>query len=98
MHQKPAGARRRARGAVFVLTTTFFFFSPIVSYFVSGGRARCCGERLSPISSLTEILLGALFVLAYINIGLTIALPFFLLSHSVFLSLMLYDLAHQILP
>jgi len=71
---------------------------PIVSYFVSGGRARCCGERLSPISSLTEILLGALFVLAYINIGLTIALPFFLLSLSVLLALVLYDLAHQILP
>ncbi|MDO8593694.1 MAG: prepilin peptidase [bacterium] len=71
---------------------------PIVSYFVLGGRARCCGARLSGSSPLTEILLGALFVLSYFSLGLTPALPFFLLSLSALLALVLYDLAHQILP
>ncbi|MEK7515850.1 MAG: prepilin peptidase [Patescibacteria group bacterium] len=71
---------------------------PVVSYFVSGGRARCCGARLSLISPLTEFLLGALFVLSYFNLGLTLSLLFFLLSLSVLLALVLYDLAHQILP
>jgi prepilin signal peptidase PulO-like enzyme (type II secretory pathway) len=71
---------------------------PIISYFVSGGRARCCGTRLSPRAPLTELLLGGLFVLAYVNLGFTPALPLFLLALSMLLAIVLYDLAHQILP
>lgn len=71
---------------------------PIISYFFLRGRALCCGARLSLMAPATEILLGALFVLAYLSIGLASALPFFLLSLSVLLALVLYDLAHQILP
>lgn len=71
---------------------------PVISYFASGGRARCCGTRLPLSAPLTELLLGGLFALAYINLGLTPALPLFLLSLSVLLALVLYDLVHQILP
>lgn len=71
---------------------------PIVSYFTTGGRALCCGARVSPASTVTEILLGALFVLSYLSIGLTPALFFFLFSLSTLLALVLYDLVHQILP
>ncbi len=71
---------------------------PILSYFFSRGRALCCSAHLSPYGPLTEILLGALFVLAYVHIGLTTALPFMLLALSALLALVLYDLAHQILP
>ena len=71
---------------------------PIVSYVVFGGRARCCGARISLLSPCTELSLGGLFVLAYLNLGFTPALPFFLLSLSVLLALVLYDLAHHILP
>lgn len=79
-------------------TLSPFALVPIISYFVSGGRAQCCGARISLISPLTEILLGALFVLAYLNLGLTLVLPFFLISIATLLALVLYDLAHQILP
>lgn len=71
---------------------------PILSYGVSRGRATCCGARISLVSPLTEALLGALFVLAYLKIGLTSALPFFLLALGLMLLLVLYDFAHQILP
>ncbi|MDD2657218.1 MAG: prepilin peptidase [Candidatus Pacebacteria bacterium] len=71
---------------------------PIVSYLISGGRAHCCGAHLSPLAPVTEALLGVLFVLSYLKLGLSIALPFALIALALLLALVLYDLAHQILP
>lgn len=71
---------------------------PIISYLASGGRARCCGARVSLYAPLTETLLGVLFALAYLKLGLTIALPCLLAALALLLALVLYDLAHQILP
>lgn len=71
---------------------------PILSYVYSRGSSLCCGARISALSPATEFLLGALFVLSYLNLGFTIALPLLLVSISVLLALVLYDLAHQILP
>lgn len=71
---------------------------PIFSYFGARGRAKCCGARFSFIAPLSEVLLGSLFVLAYLSLGLVDALPFFLLSLALILALVLYDLQHQILP
>ncbi len=71
---------------------------PVLSYALSRGRARCCGARISPLSPLAEALLGALFVLAYAKLGVSLALPFVLLALALVLALVLYDLAHQILP
>ena len=75
-----------------------FALVPVVSYFASRGRALCCGSRLSLVSPITELLLGSLFVLSYLNLGFTLALLFFLISLSTLLALVLYDFAHQILP
>lgn len=77
---------------------TPFALVPIVSYFASGGRALCCGARLSLFAPVTEFLLGFLFVLSYFTLGFTLPLAPFLLSLSLLLALILYDLAHQILP
>lgn len=71
---------------------------PIFSFVVLGGRAACCGTRLSRRSPMSEALLGTLFVLAYLHLGLSAALPFVLLALTALFSLVLYDLAHQILP
>lgn len=71
---------------------------PIISYAASRGRALCCGARLSLMAPLTELLLGFLFVLSYFTFGLTLPLVPFLASLSLLLALVLYDLAHQILP
>ena len=71
---------------------------PIFSYVTHRGRTRCCGTRLSLVAPFTETLLGGLFVLAYLALGLTPALPFLLAALALLLALVLYDLAHQILP
>ncbi len=71
---------------------------PIFSWLVSRGRARCCGARVSPLAPLSELALGALFALGYLKLGLGSALPFLLLAFALLLVLVLYDLAHQILP
>jgi len=71
---------------------------PIVSYLISGGRAQCCGARLSPLAPVSEALLGGLFVLAYLKVGLSSVLLLLLAALSLLLALVLYDLAHQILP
>ena len=71
---------------------------PVISFFISNGRARCCGARISALAPITELLQGALFALSYATLGLTAALPFMLLSLALLLALVLYDLWHQILP
>lgn len=71
---------------------------PIISYVVSGGRARCCSARVSAYAPLTELLLGGLFVLAYLRVGLSGVLLLLLTALSLLLALVLYDLVHQILP
>lgn len=72
--------------------------APIISYIASGGRSQCCGARISLFAPVSELILGCLFVLAYSKLGLTEVLPLVLLSLSLLLALVLYDLAHQILP
>jgi len=71
---------------------------PIISYFIGGGKSYCCNARISWYAPLTELLLSGLFIGAYLNLGLTLVLPFFLLAISLLFALVLYDLAHQILP
>lgn len=71
---------------------------PVLSYLFSGGRARCCGARISFVAPLSEACLGALYALAYVSFGLSYALVALLASLALLLALVLYDLAHQILP
>lgn len=71
---------------------------PIVSYLTMRGHARCCGARVSVGSPLVEVSLGGLFTLAYLHLGIVPALPLVLLALTLLAVLVLYDLAHQILP
>ncbi|HUQ29923.1 MAG TPA: prepilin peptidase [Candidatus Paceibacterota bacterium] len=71
---------------------------PVISFFATRGRARCCGARVSAVSTIAEIALGTLYVLAYVKIGLTLPLGLFLIVLAALLALVLYDLAHTILP
>lgn len=75
-----------------------FSLVPVLSWAAGRGRAQCCGARISALAPLSELALGILFVLSYLSLGLTFALLFTLLSWTVLLALVLYDLAHQILP
>lgn len=71
---------------------------PILSFAASKGRAQCCGASISYLAPLSEVLLGSLFVLAYAATGLSVLFPLMLAALSLLLALVLYDLAHQILP
>ena len=71
---------------------------PVFSFFISRGRARCCGTRLSWVSPVSEALLGLLFVGAYYRLGISLGLVGMVLSLIFLLALVLYDFAHQILP
>ena len=71
---------------------------PLVSFMMSRGRADCCGARLSPLAPMSEGTLGGLFAFSYLTFGISATLPFLLLSLSILSALVLYDLAHQILP
>lgn len=71
---------------------------PIVSYLLSHGRASCCSARISYWSPVSEAVLGALYVLAYLKLGLGLSLLFVFAAYALLLSLVMYDLMHQILP
>ncbi|HUY62402.1 MAG TPA: prepilin peptidase [Candidatus Paceibacterota bacterium] len=71
---------------------------PVVSYLALRGRSRCCGVRLSAADPVAELVLGALFALAYAKLGLSPALALMLVSLALLLALVRYDFAHQILP
>ncbi len=75
-----------------------FTLVPIISYLVSRGRSRCCEAKISLLAPLSELLLGLVFVLAYLKLDLSLSLGLFLVGASLLLGLVLYDLAHQILP
>ncbi|MDO8742636.1 MAG: prepilin peptidase [bacterium] len=88
----------RSRCDICDTTLSSLMLVPIISYLASGGKAQCCGAKISYQAPLTEIFLGGLFVLAYSKIGLSIALPLVFVSMALVLALVLYDLSHQILP
>ena len=88
----------RSRCDVCGAPLSFLSLVPIVSCLASRGRARCCGARISARAPLSEFLLGALFALSFARLGLTVTLLFMLVSLSMLLALVLYDLMHQILP
>lgn len=71
---------------------------PLFSYLLSRGRATCCGAQLSRSAPATELLLGVLFALLYVRLGATPVLALSLVSVALLAVLVLYDLAHQILP
>lgn len=75
-----------------------FLLIPIASYVIGRGRARCCGARLSPQFLIAEAISGSVFVGAFFTFGLTPVLPFILVAYTLLLLLVLYDIAHHILP
>jgi prepilin signal peptidase PulO-like enzyme (type II secretory pathway) len=71
---------------------------PVLSHLLGGGRARCCGSKLSLAAPVSELALGALYVAAYLSLGLSWPLAVLLALLALLLALVEYDLAHQILP
>lgn len=90
--------RGRSRCDVCETPLGFRSLIPLLSYVGHRGRAVCCNARLSPLAPLSELLLGALFVLSYLRLGFSWGYLTMIVALGVLLGLVLYDLAHQILP
>ena len=71
---------------------------PVASYAVLRGRCRSCGEHISLMYPLIELLTAGVFVATYAAFGLSTLLPIRLLFASAMLVLLVIDLQHQILP
>jgi leader peptidase (prepilin peptidase)/N-methyltransferase len=71
---------------------------PVASYVALRGRCRTCGEHISLIYPLIEILTAAVFVATYAAFGLSWLLPIRLLFGCAMIVLLVIDLQHQILP
>ena len=73
---------------------------PVVSYALLGGKCRNCRTGISPLYPAVELLVGILYILAYIKNDFELDLP--LIADIVFLSLLVplifIDLQHKILP
>ncbi len=71
---------------------------PVVSYLVARGRCRGCGSRVPALYLIVEALLGVSFALAYLSLGLSLALVGFLSALVVIAFIVVYDLRHTIVP
>jgi prepilin signal peptidase PulO-like enzyme (type II secretory pathway) len=71
---------------------------PVLSWLVSLGRCTLCSARVPARYALIESSTGALFVLAYLTLGLGVALAAFLAALLSLLFIVLYDLRHTVVP
>jgi len=71
---------------------------PIFSYIIRRGRCRQCGESFSPRYAIVEALMGALFLAAYLKLGMSWFLLEFLIFTFMAVTASVIDLDHFILP
>ncbi len=71
---------------------------PVLSWVVTFGRCRSCKASIPARYALTEVMLGALFVVSYLSLGLTLRLFVFLAALFVLTFIVLYDIRHTIVP
>lgn len=71
---------------------------PIVSWLVLRGRCRTCGERISVVYPLVELITGVLFVVGYAIYGWTPMLAVRLAFACAMVVLFAIDLRHHLLP
>ena len=71
---------------------------PIISWLVLRGRCRTCGERISVVYPLVELITGVLFVAGYAIYGWTPMLAVRLAFACAMVVLFAIDLRHHLLP
>lgn len=71
---------------------------PVLSFFILKGKCAYCGAKISLRYPVVEILNGIFYVLAYLNFGLTISLPFVLIFISALIVISFIDFDFQIIP
>ena len=71
---------------------------PVLSWLVFRGRCRTCSARVPALYALSEFLLGSVFALSYLKLGLTLPLVPLLIAFAVLTFIVLYDLRHTVVP
>jgi len=71
---------------------------PVFSYVALRGRCRTCGQHISVMYPLVELLTAAVFVATFALVGVSWLLPIRLLFGCAMIVLLVVDLQHQILP
>lgn len=71
---------------------------PVISYLWSRGRCFVCRAHIPLSYAVLELALALVFGLSYITLGLTFALPVFILAILVLAFIVVYDMRHTIVP
>jgi leader peptidase (prepilin peptidase)/N-methyltransferase len=71
---------------------------PVLSWLLLGGRCRRCKNKISARYPLIEALTGAVSVLLYLKLGLTVDWGVFFIFSAALIALAFIDLDHRILP
>ena len=71
---------------------------PVFSYLLLGGKCAQCGERISIIYPLVELLTGGVTVLLFIKFGVSFTFLFFFLFCAALIAISFIDLEFQIIP
>ena len=79
-------------------TLSWYENVPIVGWFALRGRCRTCGERISIVYPIVELVTAVVFVAGYLIYGWTPLLAVRLLFACAMIVLFVIDLQHQILP
>ncbi len=71
---------------------------PLFSYFRLKGKCRHCGQGISPLYPLVEVLTGLLFAAMYLHYGLNLLFVKYLFLSAVLIVLFFIDLKHYLIP
>ena len=71
---------------------------PVLSYVWLGGKCRSCGQKISWIYPLMELITGVLFAFAYWKLGFTIEFFVAILLISLLVIIVVSDFAYMLIP
>ncbi|HEX9830931.1 MAG TPA: prepilin peptidase, partial [Thermodesulfobacteriota bacterium] len=76
----------------------FYDNIPIISYLLLRGKCRSCGERISPVYLIVEVLSGLICALLVWRFGLSLTALFYFVFLSALVVVTFIDLEHMIIP
>ena len=71
---------------------------PVLSYVWLGGKCRSCGQKISWIYPLMELITGVLFAFAYWKLGFTVEFFIAILLISLLVIIVVSDFAYMLIP
>lgn len=79
-------------------TLKFMDMIPIISYLISKGRCRYCGDKLSLQYPIIELLTAGIYVIIYKVYGLNISSIYYMILASLLIIITFIDFKHMIIP